>query len=288
VKAWVAYAIVAFVWGSTFFAIALGIECFTPFGMVACRYLAAGCAALILGRILGESVPSRRDLPHLVVMGVLLLTGSNVLITWAEGTVSSSVTAILCSLAPVAYACLGRENLGPRTWMGLALGLLGVVVLMKPGAGGVRLGGALAILLAVVLWSYGTLYGRRRLKGQELLGQAGVQMLAGGVGCALVVPFTGGILHHVLTLKAFLAVAYLAVFGSLVGYSAFFYLSRVWSPTKMSTYVYINPIVAVVLGCVFLHEPFSLRMVLGMVVILGGVALLQTDRFASEEACETS
>jgi drug/metabolite transporter (DMT)-like permease len=290
VKAWFAYLIVAIVWGSTYFAIALGIESFNTFGMVATRYLAGGLLALFLSRVSGESWPLRQDLPHLMLQGFLLLTLSNALVTWAEGTVSSGVTAVLCSTTPIFYAVLGREQLGLRSWLGLFLGLGGVAILIlaRSGAQTLHLPGTAAILLAVLLWAYGTLHGRRYVRGHGLLGQVGVQMLTGGTLALVLIPFTGGFLHASLTWKAGLAVGYLAIFGSLVAYSAFIYLAKAWPPTKMSTYVYINPVVAVLLGCFFIGEPFNLTMALGMAVILAGVALLQTTKRASipeTEAC---
>ncbi len=290
-KAWFAYLIVALVWGSTYFAIALGIGSFQTFGMVASRYLAGGCLALLLGRIAGEAAPSKGDIPHLAFQGFLLLTLSNALVTWAESSVSSGAAAVLCSTSPLWYAILGREKLGARAWLGLALGLAGVGVLILARSGPQTLGlpGVCAIMLAVVLWVYGTLHGRRHVKGHGLFGQVGVQMLAGGALALLLVPFTGGFLHSPLTWRAGLAVGYLTVFGSLVAYSALIYISKVWPPTKMSTYVYINPVVAVLLGCLFIGEPFNLLMGLGMGIILLGVALLQTARPAASGsgACAT-
>lgn len=287
-KAWIAYLTVALVWGSTYFGIALGITSFTPYGMVASRYLAGGAGALVLSRVTGESWPGRRDLPHLMLQGLLLLTLSNALVTWAEGYVSSGATAILCSTTPLFYAVLGRERLGARGWGGMFLGLagVGVLVLSRPGAHSLDLWGASALLLATFFWAYGTLHGRRYVRGGGLMGQVGIQMLTGGFLGLLLAPLTGGVLHAPLTWKAGLAVGYLAVFGSLLGYSAFVYISRAWPPSRMSTYVYINPVVAVLLGCVALREPFNLGMAAGMAVILAGVWLLQAQRPASRpQAC---
>ena len=225
-----------------------------------------------------------------MLQGFLLLTLSNALVTWAEGSVSSGVAAVFCSMTPLCYAVLGRERLGARAWLGLGLGLGGVAILILSRSGDrtLSLGGAGALLLAVVLWAYGTLHGRRYVRGQGLLGQVGVQMLTGGTLALLLTPFTGGFLHAPLTWKAGLAVAYLALFGSLVAYSAFIYISKVWPPTRMSTYVYINPVVAVLLGCFFLGEAFTGLMALGMGIILAGLALIQTGRkapAAEAEAC---
>ena len=275
-KAWIAYFICAVVWGSTYFAIAIGIGSFTPFGMVATRYLLGGAVALGLSRLLKEQLPLKRDLPHLMLVGLLLLGCSNALVTWAEAHVASGVAAVLCSMTPMLYGLLGRERLGPRRWLGLALGLGGVAILTRPQPGtALHPMGLAALFLATVLWAFGTLHGKRHVKGHGLLGQVAVQMLTGGVAGLILAPFTGGFLHRALTLNAALAVGYLTLFGSVVAFSAFAYLAKTWSPTRMSTYAYLNPLVAVLLGSVFLHETFDLRMVLGMAVILASVALVQ-------------
>ena len=281
-KVWIAYITVAIVWGSTYFGIAEGVTAFNTFGMVASRYLLGAALALAMNRITREPLPSRRDALHLGFQGLLLLTGSNALITWAEGSMSSSATAVLASTSPLYYAILGRERLRPHAWFGLALGLSGVAILVLAngqGIQGTQFKDALAILLSNLLWAYGTLHGRKHVRGTGLMGQVAVQMAVGGTVALVLVPCTGGFLHSPLTWKAALAVGYLGVFGSLVAFSAFVYLSRSsWPPTLMSTYVYINPVVAVILGCLVLGEPFRLSMVLGMAVILLGVALLQAQK----------
>ncbi len=275
-RAWIAYGICAVVWGSTYFGIALAIPVFTPYGLVACRYIPAGLLALALGRLSGEALPPRRDWLHLAIQGVLLLGFSNALVSWAEGRVPSGVTAVLCATTPLFFGLLDRERLGLRRWVGLLLGMGGVVLLARPEAGHRLdpLGGA-AILLAVFLWAYGTLYGRKKIQGSGLMGNVGIQMLSGGLFAALLVPFTGGLTHAPMTLKAGLAVVYLLVFGSLIAYTAFGYLSRVWPPARMGTYTYLNPLVAVLLGSVYLREPLGLRTLAGMGVILLSIVLVQ-------------
>ncbi len=282
--AWICYAIVALVWGSTYFAIALGLESFTPYGMVAGRYAVGGLLALGLSRALKEPWPLKRDLPHLALVGLLMLTGSNALVTWAEQHVSSGLAAILCALLPVALALMGKEALSLRSWAGLACGLAGVVILMDPGHGTVHLGGVGAVLLATTLWSFATLHAKRHVRGQSHVGQVGVQMLVAAAVASLVAPLTGGFTHHPPTLRALGAVAYLAVFGSAIALSAYVYLARVWSPAKMGTYAYLNPLVAVLLGGLFLHEPFTARTALGMFVILAGVAVVQDKALPRMEA----
>jgi drug/metabolite transporter (DMT)-like permease len=283
-KAWIAFALVSLLWGLYFFGIALGIESFNPFGLVAARYLGGGVIALALAAATGEERIPRRDLPHLMLQGFLLLTAAGTLVSWAEHRVSSGAAAVLCSTTPLYYAVMGRERLGVRTWIGLLVGLGGVALLLlsRSGSQHLALPGVAAIFLAVFLWAYGTLHGRRHVRSQGLFGQPGVQMITGGALALGLVPWTGGFLHGPLTWRAGLGLVMLVLLVDLVGYSAFIYLSRAWPPTRMSTYVYINPLVSVLLGCWVLGERFTWLMGLGMVVIFLGVALLQFRRAGPE------
>jgi len=276
--AWLAYFTVAVVWGSTYFAIALGLDSFTPYGMVAARFFLASVLALGLGRLRGESWPSRREVGHLLLVGALLLGGSNALVSWAELHVSTSLVAILAALVPLwlAVFSMAREPLGPKGWEGLLLGIAGVAVLVWPH-GSVRIhgGGLAAMVAAPLIWAWGTLHGKRHVHGGGLLTNVGIQMLTAALMGLALAPLTGGFLRGPLTPRALGAVAYLALFGSLLAYSAYIYLAKAWAPAKMGTYAYLNPLVAVLLGSLILHEAFGPREVLGMAIILGAVALVQ-------------
>jgi drug/metabolite transporter (DMT)-like permease len=239
-----------------------------------------GILALGLGFLRKEPALSKADWPHLLLVGALLLAGSNALVSWAELHVSSGMAAIICAMVPVFLALFSGESIGLRTWAGLLLGLIGVGVLANPLAGQIHLGGVGALLLATLIWSFGTLHGKHHIHGTSYMKQVGVQMLTAAVIGHVAAPLSGGYLHHGLTPKAALAVGYLALFGSLLAFTAYIYLARVWSPAKMGTYTYINPVVALLLGSLFLHEPFGARMVLGLIVILAGIALVQFKRQA--------
>jgi drug/metabolite transporter (DMT)-like permease len=273
--AWIAYATVALVWGSTYFAIALGIQSFSPYGLMAWRFTFGAILALILGRLQGEALPARGNLPHLALVGAFLLAGANTLVACAETYVSSGVAAILSGLVPLGLAMWDQERLSARAWAGLLLGLLGVGILTNPLQGAVDLRGVAILLVAVNLWAYGTIHGKHHVKGGGMLTNVGVEMLAAALICHLVALATGGYAHGPITGKAFGALAYLVVFGSVLGFTAYIYIAKVWSPAKMGTYAYLNPLVAVILGTAFLKEPFNGRMALGMAVVLAGVALVQ-------------
>ncbi len=275
---WVAYGVCAVVWGSTYFAIALALESFPPYGMVAVRFGFASVLTLAIGRLVREPWPSRSELPHLALVGVLLLGISNALIVWSETRVSSGVAAVLAALTPAWFGVLTArtEPLGIRGWVGTGLGLGGVVLLVGPGTtGGIDLAGVAAILLSTALWAVGTLHHRRHVKGGGALTNAGLEMLAAAALGTLFARFGGGFVSGPVTPKALLAISYLAVFGSCLAYTAHLYLSKAWSPARAGTYAYLNPVIAVLLGAAFLGEAFNARMGLGMVVILAGVALVQ-------------
>jgi drug/metabolite transporter (DMT)-like permease len=247
--------------------------------MVALRFGSAGLLALLLARLRKVELPLRPDLPALMLTGALMLSGSNALVTWSEQHVTSGVAAIVCALVPVFLTLFARlytaERPGPRALAGLALGFAGVVVLMNPGGGSLHLGGLGALLLADILWAFSTLHAKHHVKGGAAFGNIAVQMLTAALVATILAPLTGGFTHGPITAKALSAVAYLSLFGSLIAFSAYIHLSRAWSPAKMGTYAYLNPLVAVLLGGLVLHEPFGLRMVAGMAIILGGVALVQ-------------
>lgn len=275
---WIAYAVCAVVWGSTYFAIAVALESFPPYGMVAVRFGIASVLTLAIGRLFREPWPSRKEMPHLALVGILLLGVCNALIVWSETRVSSGVAAVLAALTPAWFGILTArtEPLGGRGWIGTGLGLAGVVLLVGPGTdGGVDLGGVAAILLASVLWAVGTLHHRRHVHGGGALTNAGLEMLAAALLGAFLAPFGGGFVRGAVTPKALLAIGYLAVFGSCIAYTAHLYLSKAWSPARAGTYAYLNPVIAVLLGAAILGEAFNARMALGMAVVLAGVALVQ-------------
>lgn len=275
---WFAYLTVAIVWGSTYFAIALGLASFTPYGMVAARFSVAALLAMGLGRLRREAWPPAREVGHLMVVGALLLGGSNALVAYAELHLSSGLAAVLAALVPLwlAVFSMAREPLGTKGWLGLLLGLVGVAVLVWP-SGGLRVhtGGLVAMIAAPIIWSWGTLHGKHFVHGGGLLTNVGIQMATAAVIGLAVAPLSGGYLRGPVTPGALAAVGYLALFGSVLAFSAYIYLAKAWAPAKMGTYAYLNPVVAVLLGTLILHEAFGPREILGMTIILVAVALVQ-------------
>lgn len=273
--AWWCYLTVSVVWGSTFLAIAYAIGSFTPFGLSVVRFLPAGLLALAIGRLRKERLPSRSELPHLALVGVLLLTVCMALIAWAEGRVSSGVTATLAATVPLFLGVMEPHGLDARSWMGLGVGFLGVLLLLWPSGQSPDLAGAVVLIVSAAIWSGGTLHGRRHVSLAGHFSQVGIEMLAAGLLSLLLVPFTGGFTHAPLTLRSLFALSYLVFFGSILAYSAYMFLSRVWPPAKAGTYAYWNPVVGVLLGCGIRKEAFPPKGVAGLLLILLGVGLVQ-------------
>ncbi|MDD5334565.1 MAG: EamA family transporter [Rhodoferax sp.] len=273
--AWLAYLTASVVWGSTFLAIAFAIETFTPWGLSAVRFIPAGILALLIGRLRKESFPSWREIPHIALVGITLLGLCMALIGWAEGRVSSGLAATLGATVPLFLALMDPRGLDAKAWCGLGLGFLGVLVLLWPAEQSPALAGAAALVLSASLWAYGTLYGKRHAGDSGHFSQIGLEMLVAGALSLLAASLTGGISHGKWNPRSLLAVGYLITFGSILAYSAYIYLSKVWPSAKAGTYAYWNPVVGVLLGCWLRGETLHARMLPGLVCILLGVALVQ-------------
>lgn len=273
---WVAFATIALVWGSTFAAIAVAVQGFTPMGLVGVRFTLAGLLALGLGRVRGEAALDREDWPTLILTGLLMILGGYTFMFWAELRISSGLAAVFVATLPITLVLGGRERLSGAAWAGLALGLVGVACVAGLRSGGTfSLGGILAILASNVLWAAGTLLGKARYRSPSSFTRTGWQMLAGGLPALLITVPTGSMTHGPLSPSVLVATAYLTMVGSLVAFSAYLYLIEVWPPSRVSTYTYLNALIAVVLGALWLNETFTAPMALGCLLILAGVALVE-------------
>jgi drug/metabolite transporter (DMT)-like permease len=266
-----AFAAVYLIWGSTYVAIKFAIETMPPFLMAGVRFTIAG--AILTGWFLLRRTtpwPPLREWRSAFIVGGLLLLGGNGLICWAELTVPSGVAALLVATVPLWMAVLDWLFFrGPRPTvrmtLGIVIGLLGVLVLVNPSTlldePIAPLGGA-AILLACVSWAVGSLYGRRAPLPRAVLLATGMEMLCGGlllVAAALLRGEGGSVNLAAISVKSLLAFAYLIVFGALVGYVAYIWLLNHVSAAAVSTYAYVNPVVAVVLGWALAEEELGPR-----------------------------
>jgi drug/metabolite transporter (DMT)-like permease len=281
----IALATVYVLWGSTYLAMRLAIVTIPPFLMAATRHFTAGVTLYTFARLRGAPRPEPAHWRSAAIIGALLLVLGNGGVVWAEQRVSSGMAALLICSEPmwiVLFAWMRRGGSRPRPMViaGLVLGMAGLVLLVRPGHGGdasVDRLGALAVLIASISWAAGSLYVQRAKLPSSPLLSTSMQMLCGGTLLGIVGTLAGEPAHVALSrisAGSVLAVLYLIVFGSLIGFTAYTWLLRSASPVLVSTYAYVNPVVAVFLGWLLVHEPVTTGMLLGAAIILGGVALI--------------
>ncbi|MEJ2502814.1 MAG: drug/metabolite exporter YedA [Gemmatimonadota bacterium] len=270
------------VWGSTYLAIRFAVETLPPFLMAGVRFTVAG--ALLYGwrRAVGFPRPTGRQWAAATVVGGLMLLGGNGGVVWAEQWVESGTAALIVATVPLWMVLMdwlrpGGRPPRPAVWLGIAVGLAGVAILLGvPDPGPRYLAGTTVLLLASVAWAAGSLYSRSATLPAPLLA-TGMQMLAGGLLLLLAGLLAGEpatFEPSTFSTRSLLALAYLVAFGSLVGYSAYVWLLRVTPPALASTYAYVNPVVAVMLGWLLANERMSPRIVVACLVIVGAVALI--------------
>ncbi|HSJ33284.1 MAG TPA: drug/metabolite exporter YedA [Longimicrobiales bacterium] len=284
-----AFAAVYIIWGSTYLAIAFAIETLPPFLMAGVRFLIAGTLLFAWSMTRSARMPTLRHWQAALVIGGLLLLGGNGAVVWAEQTVPSGVTALLVAGTPCWMVLLdwlwkGAARPGARTILGLLLGFGGIALLVGPSAFSNDVAidpiGALVLLSGSVAWAVGSIYSRHAARPGGALLSTGMQMLMGGSLLVLAGTLTGEWARtdlDAVSLKSFLALTYLVVFGAIVGYSAYVWLLRVASPARVSTYAYVNPVVAVILGWALAGERFTPRMALAAAIIVTGVALITLE-----------
>jgi drug/metabolite transporter (DMT)-like permease len=285
-----AFATVYLVWGSTYLAIRFAIETLPPFIMAGLRFSIAG---LILLAIVRRREPIALTGWHWFKAGLtgsLMLIGGNALVCWSEQYVASGPAALVIATVPLWLVVLDWLVFGGArpTWRivaGLVIGLFGVFILIGPsvfvGGEAIDTIGGLALLAACVFWAIGSLYSRRaKLPGSPFLATAAQMTIAGAL--LLVIGALAGEgaaldLDRVST-KSVLALGYLIVFGAILGLTAYVWLLSVTTPARVSTYAYVNPVVALLLGYGLANEPLSSRVLLATSVILGAVILITTSR----------
>jgi drug/metabolite transporter (DMT)-like permease len=266
------------IWGSTYLAIKIGLETLPPFAMAAIRFASAGAVLLAILLALGHRLPAARPAGNAAIMGTLLLGGGNGLVCYAQQTVSSGLAAVAVASMPLfaaVFAGLYGNWPGRRDAIGLTIGFAGVVFLNTGAEFLASPAGALALLLAPLCWAFGSVWSRRQAMPEIWMGTA-LQMLAGAVALALASWATGESLPVRWTAEAVAVVAYLAVFGSLIGFTAYVYLLGAVRPALATSYAYVNPPIAIGFGVLFAGERLSWHEVAASIVILAGVALILT------------
>ena len=273
------------VWGSTYLAIRFAVQTMPPFLMAAARFLIAGVVLFVVRRALGDTAPSGREWRSAAMVGLLLLLGGNGSVVWAEQRVNSGHAALMVSAAPLWMVLIDMLRPGGQrpSWpamAGVLVGFAGVVLLIWSDAGRTdRIDplGAAVLVLATMSWAIGSLYSRQAaLPVSPLLG-TGMEMLIGGLGFVALGTVTGEwdrLNLAAISRESWLGLGYLIVFGAWLGFGSYMWLLRVAPTSLVSTYAYVNPIVAVFLGNWLAAESLTPHTLIAATVIVGSVALM--------------
>ena len=289
VRIWAALATIYVVWGSTFLAIAVAVRDLPPFLSMALRHLVAGALlfAWVWYRRGGHLHLGRKEWGAAFIFGGALFLVGHGGLAWAQQDVPSGVAALLVGTIPLWFAILARvafgERLGRRALVGLVLGFAGLALLVDPsGEEGAKPIGVLVIAFSAFAWAAGSLWSRRLPLPQDTLLAAAMGMLAGGALLAVVSGLGGELDDARFTADALGAIGYMVVVGSLIGFSAYVWLLKVAPASTVSTYAYVNPVIAVILGWAFNDEVITGRTLLAGAAIVVGVALMVSRRVEQE------
>jgi drug/metabolite transporter (DMT)-like permease len=306
------------IWGSTYLAISLAVQTIPPFLMAGTRFLIAGAILYAWQRLRGVPLPKKVEWRSAAIIGGFMLIGGNGLLSWAEQRVPSGVASLVIASVPLWMALIdalvipgegrpsrlrsllqqagkplvggpARQPPGVITWIGLLAGFGGILLLIQPWQQDPEVRiieplGMMILLIASLSWSVGSLYSRgARLPSAPLMG-TGMEMLAGSLGFAILGTLTGEWSRldiSAITPASWGSLAYLVVFGGLIGFVAYTWLLRVAPTPLVSAHAYINPLIAVLLGSLVVREPLSLDILIATAVITGSVALITLARSRS-------
>jgi len=292
-----AFAAVYIIWGSTYFFILIAIHGFPPFLLGAIRFIVAGLLLLGWSVIRREPVFIKKTIRHAVISGILMLFIGNGAVIWVEQYLPSAMVAIIVSSAPIWFVLLDKplweENFKSKaTIVGLIIGFAGVILLfgeriINSDTNNVHIGLSSMVFLITgsIAWVGGSLYSKYKSPAGSASVNTAWQMLVGGLAF-----IPGSILRNEwqqvqwanIPMDAWLSLLYLIFMGSIVGFSAYVWLLQIRPATQVSTYAYVNPVIAVILGVFFAKETISLVQVLGLVTILGGVLLINLHKYAKK------
>lgn len=296
----IAFAIVYIVWGSTYFFIQMAVHGFPPFILGAFRFILAGLIMAAWCLIKGENLFAVRGIKHAIVSGVLLLFFGNGIIIWVEQSMPSAMVAITVSSAPLWFVLLDKpkwaENFRSKSIItGMLIGLAGVILLFSeqiskifsmPESTPVKMSSMILLLFGAIAWAGGSLYSKYKPAQGSIIVISTWQMLAAGIA------FIPGILirgefndfqWQEVPYESWMSLIYLVIMGSIAGFSAYVWLLQVRSAMQVSTYAYVNPVVAVLLGVFFANEKITGIQIVGLVIILGSVLLINMAKYRREK-----
>jgi drug/metabolite transporter (DMT)-like permease len=289
-KTLLAFAIIYFVWGSTFLAIRVGVREVPPFLFAAMRFSVAGLVLCVWTIARGERLPRGREWASAFTLATLIFVLDYGLLFWSEQRVPSGIAAVMLALIPVFMALseiilLRTQKLTVRLAVALLIGICGVAVLVSRslnlGGAPIDRAGAIALIIASFTWSIASALTRTLPLPPSKAMSSGVQMLVGGILLALVAAPLGEFRNfhpEIVSRGVWFALLYLIVAGSIIGFTAYIWLIHHESPTKVGTYAYVNPVVAVLVGYFFGGEALGLRTIVGSLFVLVSVVVITTTR----------
>jgi drug/metabolite transporter (DMT)-like permease len=294
-KVLLAFAIIYFVWGSTFLAIRVGVREVPPLLLAGMRFFVAGIVLYAWMRMKGQASPTTREWGAATLLAFLIFVVDYGCLFWAEKRVPSGIAAVMMATIPAFMAVseiliLRTQRPTPRLALALVLGLAGVAVLMSHslslGGAAIDTAGAGALIVGAISWSVASALTRKLALPASKVMSSGAQMLAGGVLLLLTAALFGelrGFRVEAISRGAWFALAYLIVAGSIIGFTAYVWLIHHESPTKVGTYAYVNPVVAVLVGYFFGGEALGTRTILGTLLVLVSVIVITTTRAKKPE-----
>lgn len=285
-----AFAIIYFVWGSTFLAIRIGVSAIPPLLFAAMRFFSAGILLYSWIRLQRTPSPRGREWASAALLGFVIFVIDYGLLFWAERRVASGIAAVMLAMIPVFMSLaeivfLGTQKLTLRLALAMLAGIAGVVVLVNPSVGfgqaPIDKLGAIALVGASIAWSIGAVLSRKLPLPESKVMSSSAQMLAGGLMLLVVSALFGdftGFSFRAIPGTVWIALAYLIFAGSILGFTAYVWLIHHESPTKVGTYAYVNPVIAVLLGYFFGGEPLGERTIFGALLILVSVLVITTAK----------
>ena len=294
-----AFAAIYVIWGSTYLGIRVAVETMPPFLMAGVRFLIAGALLFAFLKFRGAKWPTAAQWRANAIIGTFLLLGGNGLVVWAEQEIPSGITALLIGVSPLFFVLIewawpGGTRPTAITFSAMLVGFAGVAWLAAPwensAHGGLNPVGVVVILCACLFWSIGSIYSRHAKHGADPFLASALQMLGGGATLTLAALVHGdfsALNFSAISPRAWVAFVYLICAGSLVGFSTFVWLMKHSTPARVSTYAYVNPVVAVFLGWLLLHEPITTRTIIASAIIVTAVAIITVQKTRTAKPAST-
>lgn len=280
-----AFTAVYIIWGSTYLGIKYALETIPPFLMSGMRFLIAGIILYLWSYFKNEPIPQTIHWKNSVIIGALLLLCGNGMLVWAEQYIDSGMAALLITLEPIWIVLLlwvsSKKDPSFIILSGVIIGIAGMAILIDPtalsGAKGIDLRGVIGVSFSTLAWAIGSLYSVKAKLPSSSIQSTGMQMVAGGLMLIIAGTATGEwseIDFNALSTKSLLAFTYLLVFGSLIGYTSYSFLLKNAHPNHVSTYAYVNPVIAVFLGWAFANEIINMQTLIASVLLIGAVVII--------------